>query len=221
VSTLAYTFLLVGLLITRQVFKGRVMNLGEDLSDAFIALSTGNTTELQQVLARTGDANTPTVSTIVGASGTVEPGTNDLIIAAEKRGKAAKGYKWTATGPDYYDCSGLMWRAAQDCGFKGVRFTTSTIQLSKQMIEVAEPGTPEHAGLATGAVGDIIVWPGHHMGVITGPNKFYSARNPHSGISEAPIEGFRSGRRKCYRLAVLPQPSQSAKAAAIRKNEAT
>jgi cell wall-associated NlpC family hydrolase len=213
VSTVAYVFLLVGALIVRQVYKGRVMNIGEDLTDAFIALTTGNTSQLTAVLTRTGDANSAPEATLganaVGGTGAVAAAiavgqASGIVAAAKKRGSAAKGYRWAATGPDYYDCSGLMWRASQDCGFTGARFTTATIQLSKQFQQVAAPATqgPTVAGREAATIGDIIVWPGHHMGVITGPNKFYSARNPRSGISEAPIEGFRPGNRTYYRLKV-------------------
>lgn len=203
-STIAYLFIFVALLIFRQVYKGRVMNLGQDLSDAFIAFTTGDTAKLTEVLARSGQGNTSTISTatadnLTPVDRTASPDTKGVAAAAIARGKTAKGYRFAATGPDYYDCSGLMWRAAQDVGFTGVRFTTSTIQLSKQMKEISPPAT-QGPGVSAAGINDIVVWPGHHMGVITAPGRFYSARNPNSGISEAAIEGFRNSPRKYYRL---------------------
>lgn len=204
-STVAYLFIFVALLIFRQVYKGRVMNIGQDLSDAFIAFTTGDTAKLTEILARTGEGNTATASTantapaLTPVDRTAPPGTKGVAAAALARGTAAKGYRFAATGPDYYDCSGLVWRSAQDCGFTGPRFTTATIQLSKQMKVLSPPAT-QGPGVSAAGINDIVVWPGHHMGIITAPGRFYSARNPKSGIGEAAIEGFRSGPRKYYRL---------------------
>lgn len=202
-STVAYLFIFVALLIFRQVYKGRVMNIGEDLSDAFIAFTTGDTAKLTAVLARTGEGNKPTASAAASSlASTAAQGLGAAVkVAAEsgvagaaiKRGTSAKGYRWAATGPDYYDCSGLVWRACQDNGFTGLRFTTATIQLAKQMQSI----TATDAGR-----NDIVVWPTGHMGVITAPGKFYSARNPKNGIGESAIEGFHSGPRNYYRLTV-------------------
>jgi cell wall-associated NlpC family hydrolase len=202
----------VALIIFRQVYKGRIMNIGQDLSDLFIAFTTGNTDQLTAILARTGDGNTATVSD-TGVTGVAPdtkpaPGTLGIAASAEKRGKAAKGYRWAATGPDYYDCSGLIWRACQDNGYTGVRFTTSTIQLSKQMVALSPPATNgPFVNPKSGAAGinDIVVWStglSGHMGVITAPGKFYSARNVQDGIGESPIAGFHAGTPKYYRLVV-------------------
>jgi len=192
-STLAWVLIFVSLLLIRAVSRGRVMNLGEDLSDAFIAIASGKTDDLAAVLARTGDATTPTSATVTGMgdapvqlapgagqSRDTPDGTNAAILSEAMRlGKAAKGYRLTATGPTYYDCSGLVWRACQAVGFKGIRFTTATIKLSHSFVKTANPVS-----------GDIVLWPGHHMGIVTTPGRFYSARSPRSGISEAPIKGF-------------------------------
>lgn len=107
--------------------------------------------------------------------------TVNLLAEAEKLGKAAHGYRFGSEGADgYYDCSGLVWKAATVLGlYKGARFTTWTI-------------TEDHATaaqfrrVATPAVGDIVVWSENaahgHMGVVSGPDQFYSARSVASGI---------------------------------------
>ena len=206
-STIGYLLILIGILVARQVSKGRVANINEDLSDAFLAIIRGDTDALGEVLTRTGDANTPTVSdpgTSLG-EGTfqrhIKGNDNGLAAAAMILGKAAKGYRWAATGPDYYDCSGLVWRAAQKVGFTGVRFTTATIGASSQFQRIAAPGV-QGPGIINATINDVVCWPGHHMGVVTGPNKFYSARNPKVGIGETSISGFRDGTPVYYRLKV-------------------
>jgi len=201
--------------MVRQVYKGRVADIGTDLSDAFTAFTTGNTAALTEILSRKGSGTTVDTASPKAVPAPLGPGAvqgSGLVAgaiaaagisgAALRRGQAAKGYRWAATGPDYYDCSGLMWRSAQDCGFKGARFTTATVRFAKQMIEIPAPGTmgPFVGNVTAATVNDLIVWTAGHMGVITKPGYFYSARSVHSGIGESKIEGFEAGPRKYYRL---------------------
>lgn len=66
-NTLAWILILSAIILARAVMKGRVMNIGEDLSDAFLALVRGESKDLEEVFARTGDGITP-ASGVVGAS---------------------------------------------------------------------------------------------------------------------------------------------------------
>lgn len=113
-----------------------------------------------------------------------------LLAKAEALGRAAKGYLFGAEGPTYYDCSGLVWRAALDIGeYTGARFTTysilhqSSIRLQFHQIHRVDAD-----------VNDIVVWStpeAHgHMGVISGPDRFYSAESVKSGIGFQSISGF-------------------------------
>lgn len=221
-NTLAWLFILAGILTARQVSRGRVMNISQDLGDAFIAMASGDTDALGEVLTRRGEDAAPTAADLavykltqgvteglttatdsiaqgIGNSfSDLANGVNNLAIVAVTLGSRAKGYRWAATGPDYYDCSGLMWRAAQGIGFTGHRFTTSTIQLSKQFKRISPPGM-QGPGVIAATVNDVVVWPTHHMGVITGVDKFYSARSVKSGIGESKISTFRNSTPVYYR----------------------
>lgn len=230
-NTIAWLFILSGLLVARQVSKGRVSNITQDLGDAFIAVVSGDTKGLTEVLKRTGESNTPTAAEtaianltagftggITTAGSAIGTGVVSSLIpakimtAAITRGTKAKGYVFGATGPDYYDCSGLIWRAFQDgAGYKGPRFTTTSFQSIKEVKRISAPsgkvydsGSAAIAGSANEArTGDYVVWNGGdgggHMGVITGPNKFYSARSSDTGIGESPIQGFHSGTPMYFR----------------------
>ena len=200
-NTIGWLFILLGIIVARQVSKGRVMNLPEDLGDAFIAFASGDSDALGGVLARSGDSATPTASVVddstqvVGTGGTA----SGLAAAAQLLGSKAKGYRWAATGPSYYDCSGLMWRASQAVGYRGPRFTTASILGQKEFKRISAPGT-QGPGVTAAVVNDLVLWPAGsggvtgHMGVMTGPDKFYSARSVRSGIGEATISGFRKTR---------------------------
>lgn len=75
-NTVAWLLILGALLLIRQVFKGRVMNLGEDLSDSFLAILQGDADGLTEVLSRTGEATTvseaPPASTGMGVAPSVD-----------------------------------------------------------------------------------------------------------------------------------------------------
>ncbi len=202
-NTIGWVFILASILVFRAVSRGRVMELPSDLSDGFLALIRGDTNELTTVLARTGDSTTPDQGaltpeeaaafqeagnagmTAIGKVASTFPNA-PLATAVIRIGGAAKGYKFGYSGKDgYYDCSGLVWRACQSIGYKGSRFTTFDILTRKGFERIT--GRPEK----TAQIGDIVLWPTHHMGVMTGPDRFYSARNPRSGIGETTISGFR------------------------------
>jgi cell wall-associated NlpC family hydrolase len=206
VNTLGWLFILSGILIARQVSRGRIMEISTDLGDAFIAVASGDSDALGEVLGRKGEAATPTAADEAianlteGVTGAFSITANSLAdgigeaanqisgiaVAAIILGSKAKGYRWASTGPDYYDCSGLMWRACQGVGYKGSRFSTASIGGRKEFKKVASP-----------SVNDIVLWTAGrggvtgHMGVVTGPNRFYSARSLKSGIGESGISSFR------------------------------
>lgn len=185
-TTVGYVLILLGLLVIRAVYKGRVQNIGQDASDAVLALIRGDTDALGEVLARTGDANSESqAETSMGPiPGTAQPPATDaLLFSAVALGSQAKGYRWTATGPDYYDCSGLMWKAVVRAGlYNGPRFTTFNFEsaMGDRFTRVTSP-----------VRGDVVLWRTHHMGVVSGADQFYSARSVKSGIGYSAISTFR------------------------------
>lgn len=114
-----------------------------------------------------------------------------LLNKAVSLAKAAGNrYVFGAEGPNAYDCSGLVWAAAKAIGvYKGERFTTYTITHhaadAAQFVRVATP-----------AVGDIVVWDENaahgHMGIVSGPDQFFSARSVASGIGYGKISTMRA-----------------------------
>lgn len=193
-NTIGYLLIFFGGLAIRQLSRGRAMDIGKDLGDAWIAIATGDGAALKEIADRSGNAldTGPIVGSAAnGDTGAGTPATG-LVAEMEKLGKAAKGYRLGSTGPDYYDCSGLVWRAVKNLGYyNGIRFTTATY-------------APAFAGwttkIANAEAGDIVVWPTHHMGVVTGANTFYSARNKKVGIKEGNIRGFSGIKPVYYRV---------------------
>lgn len=187
-KSIGWAFIILAAFIVTAVTRGRVSYIGQDVTDAFTAVVSGNSTKLKEVLSRKGEdatatefntSNLATAATDIGGvvGGVIARGLGPISAEAIKLGNAAKGYRFGATGPDYYDCSGLMYRACQKTGnYTGGRFTTFTIGLSKQFRRIPNA-----------QIDAIVVWPTHHMGVVTGTDKYYSARSVASGIGYSAI----------------------------------
>lgn len=186
-TSIGYLFCLAGLLLFRQVAVGRVKETPTDLRDIVTAALNGDGAGISSVMAQRGtnvDAApvTDSVPGSTGSSGAVSASTHsDLANKVMELGNAAKGYRFGAVGPTYYDCSGLIWQAAKALGlYKGARFTTSTFDhiAPSWCTKVDTPDT-----------GDIILWPKHHMGISLGGDSMYSARSPSKGIGKSTVSG--------------------------------
>lgn len=187
-NTLGLTFILAGILAMRQVVVGRVKETGPDLKAMFTSIVSGDFSGVADTLALRGENVSPDAPELVapGASGLttlLAPANGELLNECITLGNKAVGYKLGGVGPSYYDCSGLIWQAMVHLGeFNGPRFTTGNF--------VKALGSRISA-VATGveSTGDVVLWPGKHMGVVSGPDKMFSAMSPAHGIGFASISG--------------------------------
>ncbi len=177
--------ILAGLTVS-AVWRGRVMELPTDLGEAFTAAITGDYADLKDVLTRKGDGLIPTPVAVSSetATGTASAIGSTLLSEMKRLAVIADNtYSLGTTGPKSFDCSGLVWRALRNLGtYSGSRFTTATFVLAARSF--AKPVNDPR-------IGDIVLWPRHHMGVVSGNDLFYSARNRKSGIGESRISTFR------------------------------
>lgn len=202
-TTIAWFFILLAALLVRGVAKGRVTELPGDLRDMLIAALRGDTEALKEASGRSGDglqATTATVDvTATAPSGgkAFAAGKGASLLAKAKQLGQGRSYVWGGTFANGKggDCSGLVWRAGKDLGLWTVgRFTTFTFPSAmKAYVTVVTDPQP----------GDIAVWQRGgvkgHMGIVSGPGRFYSALSRSSGIKDAPISAI-SGRLTFYRL---------------------
>lgn len=175
-AVIGWVSIFAGVIVIRFAAKGRGLNnVPGDLSDLAIAAISGG--DVQAVLDRTGTA---TDTAAVGASVTGASG-SALLSTMEALGKKAQGYQLGGVGPNYYDCSGLVYAAMKQLGYTGPRFTTATFTSS----------VPNLTKVTTPVAGDIVLWnrdlASGHMGVATDGSNFYSALSPRSGIKTLPI----------------------------------
>lgn len=185
-NAFGYAFLLMGVLLIRQVVTGRVMETPTDARDLALALLNADTAGVSAVLSRRGE-NVTVSSSEVATGDTVTVPTpqsqrgGDLIAEMQRLGSAASGYRLGSNGPEYYDCSSLVWRAAKNLGiYNGPRFTTSIFSTIAKGWAYRVPSP---------AAGDIVLWPGKHMGVYLGNDKMYSARSRTKGIGTSTVSG--------------------------------
>lgn len=177
-----YIFVLSGALLIRQVVAGRAADTPADMRDLAIAFLNADVEGMKTVLSMRG-SNVETDSAgseVATASGSVSTSPNAYAQKVLDLGSKAKGYSLGATGPEYYDCSGLLWRAAKDLGiFTGARFTT------KNFADIRKPWTM----VSKPASGDIILWENKHMGISLGGDAMYSARSRAKGIGQSTVSG--------------------------------
>lgn len=190
-NAFGYLFVFAGALLIQRIAAGRAKNIPEDSRDFFTAFLNADSEGIGEVVSRRGE-NVSGAASGFGevATGSLSDAASDTTLSASnsdfanevvKLGQNAQGYRWGATGPDYYDCSGLIWRAARNVGaYTGARFTTSTFHAASSgwVQKVSDPG-----------VGDIVLWPGRHIGIYAGNDKMYSARSPSKGIGYSTISG--------------------------------
>lgn len=177
-----YLFILSGAALLRQVIVGRVTDTPTDLRDISVALLNGDTKTVAEVVGRRGtNIPSPAFSVVNAGEGSSGAVANTALIAeVQKLGNAAKGYKWGATGPEYYDCSGIIWRAMKNLGiYNGPRFVTATLPMVANMQSWNELSTP--------VPGCIVNWAGQHMGIVLSDDSYYSARNVSKGIGVASL----------------------------------
>jgi cell wall-associated NlpC family hydrolase len=194
-DTLGWFLILMGMLVTRSVMKGRVSNIPEDMRDTFVAVTTFDVDKLKEINTRTGEGASATPVTL----DTVEYGGNknggSIGAEMQRLAKAAGNhYVWggESLGEGGYDCSGLVYAALKSLGiYSGTRFSASSFP--KVAGKFAKPVRPDQA-----SIDDIVVW-SNHMGVVTGKDKYYSALNPKTGIKEDAIHNHK-GQPSYYRV---------------------
>jgi len=207
VNTIAWLMLICAALLIRGVSKGRVVELPTDLRDMLLGALTGDMEAVKEAAGRTGDglqaatasgevAGTASATASGEVAGTGSSKGVALLREAQRIGNG-RPYIWGATFANGGggDCSGLVWRAMKNLGYySGARFTTYTFPVAaRSFATVVTDPQP----------GDIAVWQkggvNGHMGVVSGPGRFYSALSKRSGVKDAPISSI-SGRLSYYRL---------------------
>jgi cell wall-associated NlpC family hydrolase len=159
-------------------------------------LATGKTSKPAPFVKPTIDAAGVGVgAAALGAGLSVASGS--LLGAAERY--LGRPYQWGGTFANGKggDCSGLIYRAGLDIGLGWPRFTTSTIMFSPYVQRVPVP-----------SVGDIVVWPGMHAGIVSGPRQMLAAPFTGSVVKYQSWKPIRANRAAIYLRVKMPAQTQ-------------
>src|SRR5699024_9446440 len=121
--------------------------------------------------AATTQTAKPQVSTQSNSS------TAQTVVSAAQS-QIGKPYVWGATGPNAYDCSGLVQYAYSQAG-KNVGRTT-----------YQQAGAGQHISVSQAQPGDILMWCDYHDGIYVGNNQYVHAPQPSQNVSQASISSY-------------------------------
>lgn len=106
-----------------------------------------------------------------------------IAFAREQIGKP---YRWGATGPDAYDCSGLIYRSYLHAGFQKI----AAYRVTYQLIHLGRP--VKRADLAPG---DLVFPNPGHVQLYVGGGRVIEAPEAGVPVRNVPIWGFWQARR--------------------------
>lgn len=130
-----------------------------------------------------------------------------LLKAAEKYGEGHK-YVWGATGPDTFDCSGLvMYTLKHAYGINYPHFSGSQYNMTR------------HISKGEAHMGDLVFWGSggsDHVGIYAGGNRYFSAQSPAQGIHMNTLDSVVGKGRPLFGR-IKGMPSQKSKAKHVKK----
>ena len=121
--------------------------------------------------AATTQTAKPQVSTQSNSS------TAQTVVSAAQS-QIGKPYVWGATGPNAYDCSGLVQYAYSQAG-KNVGRTT-----------YQQAGAGRHISVSQAQAGDILMWGDYHDAIYVGNNQYVHAPQPGQNVTQASISSY-------------------------------
>ena len=130
-----------------------------------------------------------------------------LLKAAEKYGEGHK-YVLGATGPDTFDCSGLvMYTLKHAYGIDYPHFSGSQYSMTR------------HISKGEARMGDLVFWGAggsEHVGIYAGGNRYFSAQSPAQGIHMNTLDSVVGKGRPLFGR-IKGMPSQKSKAKHVKK----
>lgn len=130
-----------------------------------------------------------------------------LLKAAEKYGEGHR-YVWGATGPNTFDCSGLvMYTLKHAYGINYPHFSGSQYNMTR------------HISKGEARMGDLVFWGSggsDHVGIYAGGNKYFSAESPSQGIHMSTLDSVVGKGRPLFGR-IKGMPSQKSKAKHVKK----
>lgn len=136
-----------------------------------------NTTATKPAQHQTQQASSQAAQPAKQQASTQSSSTAQTVVNAAKS-QIGKPYVWGATGPNAYDCSGLVQYAYSQAG-KNIGRTT-----------YQQAGAGQHVSVSQAQAGDILMWCDYHDAIYVGNNQYVHAPQPGQNVTQATISSY-------------------------------
>ena len=136
-----------------------------------------NTTATKPAQHQTQQASSQAAQPAKQQASTQSSSTAQTVVNAAKS-PIGKPYVWGATGPNAYDCSGLVQYAYSQAG-KNIGRTT-----------YQQAGAGQHVSVSQAQAGDILMWGDYHDAIYVGNNQYVHAPQPGQNVTQATISSY-------------------------------
>ena len=136
-----------------------------------------NTTATKPAQHQTQQASSQAAQPAKQQASTQSSSTAQTVVNAAKS-QIGKPYVWGATGPNAYDCSGLVQYAYSQAG-KNIGRTT-----------YQQAGVGQHVSVSQAQAGDILMWGDYHDAIYVGNNQYVHAPQPGQNVTQATISSY-------------------------------
>lgn len=154
----------------------------KEVSTASTQSSTTNTAPAQNNTAakpaQQASSQAATTQTAKPQASTQSNSSTAQTVVSAAQSQIGKPYAWGATGPNAYDCSGLVQYAYSQAG-KNVGRTT-----------YQQAGAGQHISVSQAQAGDILMWGNYHDAIYVGNNQYVHAPQPGQNVTQASISSY-------------------------------
>lgn len=143
----------------------------------YSAPAQNTTTAAKPAQQQTQQASSQAAQPAKQQASTQSSSTAQTVVNAAKT-QIGKPYVWGATGPNAYDCSGLVQYAYSQAG-KNIGRTT-----------YQQAGAGQHVSVSQAQAGDILMWGDYHDAIYVGNNQYVHAPQPGQNVTQATISSY-------------------------------
>lgn len=143
----------------------------------YSAPAQNTTTAAKPAQQQTQQASSQAAQPAKQQASTQSSSTAQTVVNAAKS-QIGKPYVWGATGPNAYDCSGLVQYAYSQAG-KNIGRTT-----------YQQAGAGQNVSVSQAQAGDILMWGDYHDAIYVGNNQYVHAPQPGQNVTQATISSY-------------------------------
>jgi peptidoglycan endopeptidase LytE len=156
----------------------------------------------EPLVEKTGSSRATSVASLAAAGRTTYDTPTSLKLDGAIKSRYGIRYRYGASGPNRYDCSGFVWSAFQEAGIDFTRASARSLWSQSEPVE----------GDERYKFGTLIFLNGlGHMGIVADENGFYHASSS-KGITYSTFKGYWENRIVGFRRLKPQAPAEAPKA---------